>query len=709
MLSVPSKLCGIIIVYMGLTKASSSHALCLLQGKTLLQNPFEFSDEHILDNVYRTHFHCVEKCDVQSLHTVASTVINHSIQITDTVLAKGSQLSDRYREESTITSQQLTAKLKRIACQMVCTARGEHYAHHTTMLILEQLKAYSWDAKALIVQAAFALEYGKFLYLPLTTQYQQSEKSLADLNGLLMIQQNTQQLTFFNLVVKKVMQVIDCITEWKRLTSAGYDIKDVPTLAETLHEIPVVVYWAIFTFVTCTGQIDDFTDHRVHKHELSKNFENKLDLILRNFREHLEMCSREIGRIEDYSRRKNIVNITGKDIVKVLKALIISSENKDSRHNVINGLTLELVKIEEFRKKHVLLFISGLEHNDEEIHLLKTIYEKLKEKPREVEGYKKEDFRILWIPIVDEWTEDRRKTLETKLQRTKFGWYVVKHFSFETGIKLIKEVFNYSEKPVIPLISPEGKVENIDTKQIISMWSIDGFPFRTSDHTRLTQQWNWFWSEMTKLNPRIGDLIEEDRYLFIYGGTDTMWIQEFTTAIEKLKRDVETLSSQVDITVDSYQLGREDPKIVPRFWIAIDSLLASRKQQMMKGGDQGVQDFATKEIKRLLFLKQDPKGWVILSKGHNVKLLGQGEAMARTVKDLCVWHLKLHEEVSFDVAFKEYYESIKVKDSPKKCEHSEISNYPTDILAHIPCPNMECGRSMEVTSVNYRCCHGLDP
>ncbi|KAL2977342.1 hypothetical protein AAZX31_13G061200 [Glycine max] len=625
-------------------------------------------------------------------------------------MTQGSQLSDRFREDTTITSQQLTAKLKRIACQMVCTARGDHYAHHTTMLILEQLKAYSWDAKALIVQAAFALEYGKFLYLPLTTQYQMSEKSLADLNGLLMIQHNTQHLTFFNSVVKKVMQVIECITEWKRLTSAGYDIKDVPTLAETLHEIPVVVYWAIFTFVTCTGQIDDFTtDHKIHKHELSKNFENKLDLILRNFKEHLEMCGREIGRIEDYTRRKNIVIHTGKDIVKVLKALIISGENRESRQSVFNVLTGEQIKIEEFKKKHVLLFISGLDSIEEETLLLKSIYEKLKEKPREVEGYRKEDFKILWIPIVDEWNEERRKTLETKLQRTKFGWYVVKHFSFETGFKLIKEVFNYKERSIIPLISPEGRVENIDTKQIISVWGIDGFPFRTSDHTRLTQQWNWFWSEMTKLNPRIGDLIEEDRYLFIYGGTDAMWIQEFTTAVEKLKRVVDSISLQIDITIESYQLGREDPKVVPRFWIAIDSLLANRKQQMMKGGDQGVQDFATREIKRLLFLKQDPKGWVILSKGYNVKLLGQGEAMCRSVRDFGIWHGKLHEEVSFDVAFKEYYESIKVKDCPKKCEHSEISNYPTDILAHIPCPNMDCGRSMEVTSVNYRCCHGLEP
>ena len=153
------------------------------------------------------------------------------------------------------------------------------------------------------------------------------------------------------------------------------------------------------------------------------------------------------------------------------------------------------------------MFISGLENIQDETQLLKLIYEKLKEEPREVEGYRKEDFKILWTPIVDEWNDKNRKILETILERTKIGWYVVKEFYFLTGIRLIKEVFNYKEKPVIPLISPEGKVENFDTKQLISVWGIDGFPFRTSDHTRLTQQWNWFWSEMIKLNPRIGELV----------------------------------------------------------------------------------------------------------------------------------------------------------------------------------------------------------
>ncbi|KAG4394521.1 hypothetical protein AAZX31_20G046800 [Glycine max] len=681
-----------------------SHSLSStnVQEQEGMQNPFEFSEDKILDDVYRTHFDCFEKCDVTSLQTVASNVINHSIDISEKVISKGDQLREQFSEEINISSQQLTAKLRRIAYLMICTPRGEHFGHRTTMLILEQLKHYSWDAKVLIVQAAFSLEYGKIMYLPLTTQCQQQIENLfADLNGLLMVPQNTQHLPYFNSVVKKAMQMIECIIEWKRLISLGHDIKDVPTLAETFHQIPVVVYWAIFTFVSCTGQIDEFTDYKVQRHELSKSFEPKLDSILGKFKEFLERCSKEIVRIEDYTRREKIVIHTGKNIVKVLKALIISRENRDLRQNVFNVLTGEQVKIEEF-KKYVLLFISGLDKIEDEIRLLKSIHEKLKEKPREVEGYRSEDFKILWIPIVDEWNEERRKKLESHLQCNKFGWYVVKYFNFETGMKLIKEVFKYKEKPIIALINPQGKVENIDTKQIISVWGIDGFPFRTSDHYRLTQQWNWFWSEMTKLNQGIESLIEEDCYLFIYGGMDTKWIQEFATAIETLKRDVAKLKLNINTTIESYQLGKDDPKAIPHFWIAIDSLLTRRKQ-MKKGID-----FATsEEIKRLLFLKQDPKGWTILSKGHNVKLLGHGEAMCRTVKDFGMWHGKLHEEVSFDVAFREYYEEIMKdnKDCSKKCLNVISAGYAMDILERIVCPKKDCRRPMEVASVSYKCCH----
>lgn len=195
--------------------------------------------------------------------------------------------------------------------------------------------------------------------------------------------------------------------------------------------------------------------------------------------------------------------------------------------------------------------------------------------------------------------------------------------------------------------------------------------------------------------------INKDCYIFIYGGSNTKWIEDFTTAVEKLKNN--GTFNLVETTMESYQLGRESPKIVPRFWITIDNLLASRKR-IKKGGEE-VEDSTTREIQKLLFLKQDPNGWAILTKGSQVKLLGHGEAMLRTVTDFEVWKEKLDHEVSFDVAFKDYYEKCKVKSVPKKCEHREFANYPTDILAHLPCPN-KCGHEMEVASVKYKCCHG---
>jgi len=51
----------------------------------LLLNPFEVNDDQMLEKIYMTHFHCVEKYDVGSLYSIASNVINHSIEIADLI------------------------------------------------------------------------------------------------------------------------------------------------------------------------------------------------------------------------------------------------------------------------------------------------------------------------------------------------------------------------------------------------------------------------------------------------------------------------------------------------------------------------------------------------------------------------------------------------------------------------------------------------
>ncbi|KAK7815166.1 protein sieve element occlusion b [Quercus suber] len=86
------------------------------------------------------------------------------------------------------------------------------------------------------------------------------------------------------------------------------------------------------------------------------------------------------------------------------------------------------VNIDVLKKKNVLLYISALNITIDDILILKPIYD----------GIRKEDqYKIVWIPIVEQWTDELRKKFE--MLRSKMPWYVVQYFSPVVGIKFIKE------------------------------------------------------------------------------------------------------------------------------------------------------------------------------------------------------------------------------------------------------------------------------
>ena len=70
----------------------------------------------------------------------------------------------------------------------------------------------------------------------------------------------------------------------------------------------------------------------------------------------------------------------------------------------------------------MLLFISELNRTGDEILLLNSIYKGLQDnKPPEVKGFKKDDFKILWIPIVDKWDEKQKN--QFKHLKESMKWY----------------------------------------------------------------------------------------------------------------------------------------------------------------------------------------------------------------------------------------------------------------------------------------------
>ena len=145
-----------------------------------------------------------------------------------------------------------------------------------------------------------------------------------------------------------------------------------------------------------------------------------------------------------------------------------------------------------------MLFISSLDSIEDEIRLVNFIYHRLLEDPKEVKGFKKDEFKILWIPIVDIWT-DEHKLLFTTL-KSCIKWYAVEYFSRLPGIRLIREDLKYAKMPIIPVVNPRGIVINDDAMDIIFEWGIDAFPFRKYDGEQLSQKWKWLWDEIKKTN-----------------------------------------------------------------------------------------------------------------------------------------------------------------------------------------------------------------
>lgn len=157
-----------------------------------------------------------------------------------------------------------------------------------------------------------------------------------------------------------------------------------------------------------------------------------------------------------------------------------------------------------FRQKHVLVFISGLDSIEDEILLLNSIHDRLQENPREViKGFKKEDFKILWIPIVNKWDDVRKEHFRALKNGIK--WYLVEYFHELPGQRIITDPerlgYVVGGNPIIPVFNPQGNITNENAKDLIFQWGIDAFPFRKIDGIDLNLKWKWLWDVITKATP----------------------------------------------------------------------------------------------------------------------------------------------------------------------------------------------------------------
>ncbi|XP_035547857.1 protein SIEVE ELEMENT OCCLUSION B-like isoform X2 [Juglans regia] len=601
------------------------------------------------------------------------------------ILSQGSQATVEHLDEKIpkASFSPPLCTLKSISCEMQCKAPSEEVAYETTLSILNKLSNYSWDAKAVLTLAAFALDYGEFWLLAQNQSSDQLAKSVGTLRRVSILlkgpnlQKHRQALIELNSVIKATLEVIECIFELEKLSN--YDTKDVPALSTGVDHIPVDVFWAIITVVASTTQLCCLTSDEGKKQELSL-FSQKLNVIVSKLRRQITICKQQIEETEAYWRLVKLFR-TPTEVMEVFKGLIFT---KDKLQPLFDGSTRKPVSIEVLKRKNVLLFISGLDISDDDISILKPIHELIS---------KEDQYKIVWIPIVEQWTEDLQKKFE--MLRAKMPWYVVQYFSPIAGIRFIKEKWHFKGKPSVVVLSPQGRVESDNAIHMIRVWGVKAFPFTTAVEETLSSNKDWIGSIATGVNPNIESWIKEEKYIFFYGGKDNEWIQQFTKRATALANDSVIKEARISIEVllvGKGSKGEDNHSLLGRFWTGIESMFISKTQRKTEA------DAVTLEIQKLLSYKNE-SGWAVLSKGSSVVLSGHGTTILKVLEEFDKWK-ELVREKGFELSFRDYHNQV--LHTSHICCRIDIPNGSGKIPENMKCP--DCPRIME-TYISFKCCH----
>lgn len=140
------------------------------------------------------------------------------------------------------------------------------------------------------------------------------------------------------------------------------------------------------------------------------------------------------------------------------------------------------IGIEVMKIKNVLLWISGLDISSVDISILNSIYEELS---------KEDQYKIVWIPIEEKWTDDMLKKFY--MLRSKMPtWYIVHNYSFKLGIKYIKERWQFKDKPIVVVMNTQGIVVHPNALRMINVSRMNAFPFTTEKEAQLSIRDDWF-------------------------------------------------------------------------------------------------------------------------------------------------------------------------------------------------------------------------
>ncbi|XP_074294676.1 protein SIEVE ELEMENT OCCLUSION B-like [Silene latifolia] len=616
----------------------------------------------------------------------------------------------------------LAVTIQKICCEFSCNCTGNDL-HASTLSVLNLVGNYSWDAKVVVTLAAFAVTYGElWLVILLSLSNNPLAKSIAvlkqtpelsEINGVL-----KPQLATLNALLTVVVDVAKLLIEFRTLPSKYITPEDAP-LATSTNQIAIAAYWSVRSVVACGARITSnigitsgLVGSATEAWDLS-SLVHKGRSVHDQLRQKLTVCYEFIELRKKEEAYKNLeilfqsTQIT--DNVKIIKSLIYP---KDDLAPLVKVTTRQRVHFDVLRGKTVLLFISDLDVNIEELATLDRIYKESRKNESEFQ------YEIVWLPIVDKnvpWTKENEQKF--KELQYKMSWYTLFHPSLldEVATRFVKEKWGFAKKQILVSLNQLGKVVSQNALHMMLIWGNSAYPFTTVKEEEMWTKQTWKIDFLLDgIHPEVPKWLSEKVHICAFGGEDIEWIRKFTTSMKEHATKTgtkiellyvgkhnakEAVKKIIDIiTKEKLAHTTTDVTQVWYFWTRLEAMLYSK----MHHGKNVENDTIVKEVMSVLSFDGGHQGWGCVGMTGSTEIVkGNGQVILNAVVNYREW-----EEKSKKVGFLEaFLEHVRVQfNAGHHCNRVELPS-----VAGAGAPSVvycaDCHRPMEKFYL-YKCCTG---
>ncbi|XP_019186042.1 PREDICTED: protein SIEVE ELEMENT OCCLUSION B-like [Ipomoea nil] len=551
-----------------------------------------------------TNFHIDENAMMElvcATHNPDGTNFNSNVvlsaieKILNSEKATDKEATGEMLEEFELNFREFSLKIQHLCFELTSKSSSMIDGHLTTICLLSTLSAYPWEAKMVLMLAAFSICNGK---LNIFSQLHY-RKGLREQLPIVMQMTNSTTSNDPNPIddlIKCAMDLTKCIVEINQSSSDSLS-------QSVILALPMASYWigrsiaCIATNCACLPLTNI-------------KFRSELNIITAKIKDTLSTCfpALEAKKAEEsYKALKRALFHNSSDKLEVLKLIFNVIDGNEISLSTRQTPEVEKIGLNFFDedKKVALLLTSGLDISNERIQILNNFYTNSISTPY-----------ILWIPIVDDhfsWSTKQHKEFRDKMEFEIMDdphKRIARSFTRFVKENLLPH-FQIGEEPILISLDQQGRIIHKNAMHMIQTWSpgyIEDrklevqernniFPFiekemkersqgldslifdideqishlagevdekinawtsqinnminklRKQSNMYSTERENALWKKekdwslglvVGEIDYRITSWIREGCYIFLYGGNDIKWVREFTSKVHEVRFKTDT-------------------------------------------------------------------------------------------------------------------------------------------------------------------------